>query len=90
MEDNKEEENDDMYPKYGDTATGEAKAEGTGEAEDEEASDEPNDDLRRTIVDAHREAESVNKKQKLKGMLDDHKKSCTLIAKMETQSSVSH
>jgi hypothetical protein len=44
MEDNKEEEDDDMYPEYGDTATGEAEAEGTGEAEDEEASDEPDDD----------------------------------------------
>jgi hypothetical protein len=58
MEDNKEEEDDDMYPKYSDTAMGEAEAEGTGEAkdEDEEASDEPDDDLRRAILDAHREA----------------------------------
>jgi hypothetical protein len=55
-----------MYPEYGDTAT--------GEDEDEEASDEPTDDLRRAIVDAHREAESVNEKRKLKGMLEDHKK----------------
>jgi hypothetical protein len=74
MEDNEEEEDDDMYPEYGDTATGEAEAEGTGEAEDEEASDEADDDLRRAIVDAHREAESVNEKRKLKGMLEDHKK----------------
>jgi hypothetical protein len=74
MEDNEEEEDDDMYPKYGDTTTGEAEAEGTGEAEDEEASDEPDDDLRRAIVDAHRKAESVNEKRKLKGMLEDHKK----------------
>jgi hypothetical protein len=74
MEDNKEEEDDDMYPEYGDTATGEAEAEGIGEAEDEEASDEPADDLHRAIVDAHREAESVNEKQKLKGMLEDQKK----------------
>jgi hypothetical protein len=72
MEDNEEEEDDDMYPQYGDTATGEA--EGTGEAEDEDASDEPADDLRRAIVDAHTEAESVNEKRKLKGMLEDHKK----------------
>jgi hypothetical protein len=42
-----------MYPEYGDTTTGEAEAEGTGEAEDEEASDEPADDLCRAIVDAH-------------------------------------
>jgi hypothetical protein len=74
MEDNEEEENDDMYPKYGDTAMGEAKDVEIGEAEDEEASDEPADDLRRAIVDAYREAESVNKKRKLKDMLEDHKK----------------
>jgi hypothetical protein len=74
MEDNKEEEDDDMFPEYGDTATGEAEAEGTEEAEDEEASDEPDDDLCQAIVDAHREAESINEKQKLKGMLEDHKK----------------
>jgi hypothetical protein len=74
MEDNEEEEDDDMYPEYGDTATGEAEDEGTREAEDEEASDEPADFLRWAIVDAHREAESVNEKWKLKGMLEDHKK----------------
>jgi hypothetical protein len=74
MEDNEEEEDDDMYPEYGDTAMGEAEAEGTREAKDEEASDEPDDDLRRAIIDAHREAESVNEKLKLKGMLEDHKK----------------
>jgi hypothetical protein len=85
MEDNEEEEDDDMYPEYGDTATWEAKAEGTGEAKDEEASDEPADDLHRAIIDAHREAESVNEKRKLKGMFEDHKKRCTQIAKMETQ-----
>jgi hypothetical protein len=88
-----------MYPEYGDTAMGEAEDEETGKAEDEEtreakdeeASDEPADDLRRAIVDAHREVESVNEKQKLKGMLEDHKKkSCTQIAKMATQSSVPH
>jgi hypothetical protein len=90
MKDNEEEEDDDMYPEYGDTAMGEAKDEGTGEAEDEEASDEPADDLHRAIVDAHREAESVNEKRKLKGMLEDHKKSCTQIGKMATQSSVPH
>jgi hypothetical protein len=74
MEDNEEEADDDMYPEYSDTAMGEAKSEGTGEAEYEEASDEPDDDLHRAIVDAHREAESVNEKRKLKGMLEDHKK----------------
>jgi hypothetical protein len=84
MKDNEEEEDDDMYPEYGDIATGKAEAEGTREAEDEEASDELAGDLRRAIVDAHREAESVNERRKLKGMLEDHKKSCTQIAKMAT------
>jgi hypothetical protein len=74
MEDSEEEEGDDMYPKYGDTAMGEAEDKETVEAKDEEASYEPIDDLRRAIVDAHREAESVNEKRKLKGMLEDHKK----------------
>src|SRR5664279_2454257 len=69
MEDNEEEEDDDnypMFPEYGDTAT--------GEAEDEEASDEPADDLRRAIVDAQRECESDKEKLKLERMLEDHKK----------------
>jgi hypothetical protein len=74
MEDNEEEEDDDMYPEYGDTTTREAEDEETGEAEDEEASDEPADDFHWAIVDAHREAESVNEKRKLKGMLEDYKK----------------
>ncbi|KAK1641999.1 hypothetical protein QYE76_059804 [Lolium multiflorum] len=78
MEDNEEEEeDDDMYPNYGDTATGHDEDEeaGGGEDEDEEASDEPiDDDLRRAIADAHREAETENEKRKLKGMLDDRKK----------------
>jgi hypothetical protein len=90
IEDNEEEENDHMYPKYGDTATEEAEDEETGEAKDKEASDEPTDDLHRAIIDAHREAKSVNEKRKLKGMLEDHKKSCTQIAKMATQNSVPH
>jgi hypothetical protein len=55
MEDN-EEEDDDMYPEYGDTAMGEAEDEETGEAKDEEALDEPVVDLRRAIIDAHKEA----------------------------------
>jgi hypothetical protein len=90
IEDNEEEKDYDMYPEYGDTVTGEAEAEGIGEAEDEEVSDEPDDDLRHTIIDAHREAASVNEKRKLKGMLEDHKKSCTQIVKIETQSLVPH
>jgi hypothetical protein len=44
----------------------------------------------RAIVDAHREAESVNEKWKLKGILEDYKKSCTQITKMATQSSIPH
>ena len=65
MEDNEEEEDDDnypMFPEYGDTAT--------GEAEDQEASD----DLHRAIVDAQRECESEKEKLKLERMLEDHKK----------------
>ena len=43
-----------MFPEYGGNAR--------GEAEDEEAPDEPvlDDDLRRAIVDAQKEAESAN------------------------------
>ena len=75
MEENEEEEDDDDhypgFPEYGDTAT--------GEAEDEEALDEPmlDDDLRRAIVDSHRECGSANEKLKLERMLEDHKNCCT-------------
>ena len=72
MEDNEKKDDDDnhMYPEYGDTAR--------GEAEDEEAPDEPIDDeIRRVIVDAHREVNTVKDKEKLEHMLEDHKKSCT-------------
>jgi hypothetical protein len=59
MEDNEEEEDDDnyMFLEYGDTAR--------GEAEDEEEPDEPilDDDLRRAIVDAHREADTVRRRR---------------------------
>jgi hypothetical protein len=55
IEENEERgDDDDMYPEYGGTAT--------RETEDEEASNEPADDLRRAIVDAHREVESINEK----------------------------
>jgi hypothetical protein len=76
MEDDEEEEEDDhMYPNYGDTATGHDEDEDAGGGEHKEASDEPvDDDLRRAIADAHRDAETENEKRKLKGMLDDHKK----------------
>jgi hypothetical protein len=62
MVENEEEEDDDMYPECGDTAMGEAEDEETGKAKDKEASDEPADDLRRAIVGAHEEVESVNEK----------------------------
>ena len=73
-----------MFPKYDGNAREEAK--------DEEAPDEPmlDDDLRRAIVDAQREAESANEKLKLERMLEDHKKSCFQLAKMATQSSAPH
>ena len=63
-----------------------------GGAEDEEAPEEPvlDDDLRRVIVDVHIEAETAKEKEKLEHMLEDHKKSCTQIVKMATQSSVPH
>ncbi|KAK1645169.1 hypothetical protein QYE76_062974 [Lolium multiflorum] len=75
-DDDEEEEDDDMYPNYGDTATGHDEDEEAGGGDqDEEASDEPvDDDLRRAIADAQRDAETENEKRKLKGMLDDHKK----------------
>ena len=70
MEDNEEEEDDDnyhnMYPEYGDTATG-------GD-EDQEAPDEPaDDDLGRAITDAQEECETEKEKEKLEQMLKDHK-----------------
>ena len=85
MEDNEEEEDDDNYPppEYGDAAM--------GEAEDlEEPDDVPGDDLRRVIVDAQRECESEREKLKFDRMLEDHKKGCTQITKMTTESSVPH
>ena len=84
MEGSKEEEDDDNYvpPEYGDAATGEA-------VEDQEEPDNvPDDDLRRVIVDARRQCESQKEKLKFYHMLEDKKKVCTPIAKMETQSSV--
>ena len=48
------------------------------------------DDLRWVIVDVHREAETAKENEKLERMLEDHRKSCTQIAKMATQSSVPH
>ena len=55
-----------MFLEYGDTST--------GEAEDQEAPDVPDDDLRRVIVDAQRWCESEREKLKFDRMLEDHKK----------------
>ena len=69
MEDNEEEEDDDnyhMFPEYGDTATGEAK--------DQEASDEPADDLGQAIADAKRDCETKKERLKFDQMLEDHNK----------------
>src|SRR4051812_44171168 len=72
MEDVDEEYEDDdnyMFPEYGDTERGEA------EDEEEPADDHIiDDDLRRCITDIHREANTVEEKKKLQRMLDDHKK----------------
>src|SRR5664279_2451616 len=54
-----------MFPEYGGTTMGEA---------EEEASDEPADDLGRAIVDAQRNCESEKERLKLECMLEDHKK----------------
>ncbi|KAK1625993.1 hypothetical protein QYE76_000308 [Lolium multiflorum] len=70
-DDDEKEEDNDMYPNYGDTATGHDEDEEAGGGEDEELSDEPVDDDLRRAIDAHRDE---NEKRKLKGMLDDHKK----------------
>ena len=69
MEDNEEEEDDDSYPGF-------PEYDGTtmGEEAEEEASDEPADDLGRAIVDAQRNYESENERLKLERMLEDHKK----------------
>src|SRR4051812_27441130 len=88
MEDVDEEYEDDdnyMFPEYGDTERGEA------EDEEEPADDHIiDDDLRRCITDIHREANTVEEKKKLQRMLDDQKKNCTQLAKMTTQSWVPH
>ena len=68
MEENEEEDGDNypMYPEYGDTAT--------GEAEEQEASHEPADDLGRAIADAWRECGTDNERSKFARMLEDHNK----------------
>ena len=69
MEENEEDEDDDsypMFPEYGDTAT--------GGAEDEEAPDEPADDLGRVIADAKSDCETEKERLKFEQMLEDHNK----------------
>jgi hypothetical protein len=73
MEDNEEEEDDDNYPEfpeYGDNFMGEAKGEG-----EEEAHDEPANDLGCTIADARRDCKTDKEREKFDRMLEDHKKS---------------
>jgi hypothetical protein len=68
MEDNEKEEDDENYhefPKYGGTAMGE---------DEEEAPDEPTDDLGQVIVDAHRDWASEKERLKFERMLEDHNK----------------
>jgi hypothetical protein len=71
MEDNEEEEEDPMFPVYGDTAMEDNAEEG---GDQERASDEPADDLGRVIADAKEDCESELERLKLDGMLQDHKK----------------
>ena len=79
MEDNEEEEDNDnsyheFYGRYGDTSMEEAEGEADqGEAE-EEAHDEPTDDLGQTIADARRDCESEKEREKFDKMLEDHNK----------------
>ena len=83
MEDNEEEEDNDNYPmfiEHGGTTMGE------DEAEEEPIVDEPDDDLRRAIIDAQINCGSENERLKLERMLVDHKNCCTKIAKMTTKS----
>ena len=71
MEDNEEEEDDENYPMFheqGDTTMGE------DEAEEEAFVDNPDDDLRRAILDAQRNCETNNERLKLERMLEDHNK----------------
>src|SRR5215216_6691612 len=79
MEDNEEEEDDDSYPGHGfpeyyGTTMGEEAEPAMREEAEEEASDEPADDLGRAIADAKRNCASEKEKKKLQCMLEDHKK----------------
>ena len=75
MEDN--EEGDDFIDEsylahFGDTFMEDAEGEGEGE---EEARDDPVDDLGRTIADARRRCETEKERENLDRMLEDHRKS---------------
>ncbi|KAE8770024.1 Transposon protein, putative, CACTA, En/Spm sub-class [Hordeum vulgare] len=69
MEENEEEEDDDTYPMF-------CEYDGTtmGEEGEEEAPDEPADDLGRAIAYAKRNCASEKEKLKLQRMLEDHKR----------------
>ena len=79
MEENEEEEDDDSYhghgfPEYDDTTMGEEVESVMREEAEEEASDEPANDLGRAIADAKRNCASEKEKKKLQRMLENHKK----------------
>ena len=79
MEENKEEEDDDSYPghgfpKYDGTTMGEEAESVMREEAEEEASDEPADDLGRAIANAKRNCATEKERLKLQRMLEDHKK----------------
>ena len=79
MKDNEEEEDDDSYPGHGfpeyDGTTMEEEAEPTmWEEAEEEASDEPANDLGRAIADTKRNCASEKERLKLQRILEDHKK----------------
>ena len=79
MEDNEEEEDDNIYhghgfPEYDDTTMEEEAEPAMLEQAEEEASDEPADDLGRAIADAKRNCPSDLEKKKLHRMLEGHKK----------------
>ena len=79
MDENEEEEDDDSYhghgfPEYDGTTMGEeVEPPMQGEIE-EEALDEPADDLGQAIADAKRNCANEKEKFKLQRMLEDHKK----------------
>ena len=71
MEENEEEEDADSYPGHG---LPEYNGTTMGEEAEEEASDEPTDDLGRAIADAKRNCTSEKERLKLQCMLEDHTK----------------